>query len=413
MKSVYFRLILCTLLSAQAVSMQSQTPFENLVEQIAQNSPALKALEAGGKAETSKAKAENRLDDPEVEFEHLWPEKQESKRWSVGVTQTFSWPGLYGSRSKANEALAKEMEARYKAQYRTSKLQISQTLARLILAKKRVNMLCKVHSAICDLKKRTDTAWQHGETTILDVNKSTIEQANTASDLQLAVSERDNLYSELLALGYTCPQTQASKPLYTDECIIAIRALPDELETMSIPPVELADENTYMEAALRSPDIKLAEARIVAAEKAAEVAKISRTPGFSLGYRHVFEGGNHFNGLAVGMSLPVWNRRSEREAALAATLAARFEAQAAQTAATTSTRAAYANALRLQSQIAKLAPALENSDNFNLLEKAYNGGQLSMLEYLTETAYFLKARLALLDLHEQYFSAASQLNSLL
>ena len=168
-----------------------------------------------------------------------------------------------------------------------------------------------------------------------------------------------------------------------------------------------------MEAALRSPDIKLAEARIVAAEKAAEVAKISRTPGFSLGYRHVFEGGNHFNGLAVGMSLPVWNRRSEREAALAATLAARFEAQAAQTAATTSTRAAYANALRLQSQIAKLAPALENSDNFNLLEKAYNGGQLSMLEYLTESAYFLKARLALLDLHEQYFSAASQLNSLL
>lgn len=50
-----------------------------------------------------------------------------------------------------------------------------------------------------------------------------------------------------------------------------------------------------------------------------------------------------------------------------------------------------ARAHMLQRQLAMLGPAVENTNNFRLLKMALDGGEISLLEYLQETSYFVDA----------------------
>ncbi|MDE7141660.1 MAG: TolC family protein, partial [Muribaculaceae bacterium] len=58
------------------------------------------------------------------------------------------------------------------------------------------------------------------------------------------------------------------------------------------------------------------------AEAEASVAKAGRYPSFSVGYRHAFEEGTHFDGFSVGIGLPLYSRRHSSEASDARSLMA-------------------------------------------------------------------------------------------
>lgn len=389
--------ILSGLLAVISAPVALGDNFSQLSQAILENNAEIKAEVQRGRADVEAAKAENALAHPEVEFEHMWNAGEGDNRWSVGVSQSFDWPGLYGAR----RALATDREAlaalNRQALELSTREDIDAALINYIAATKRVEMLREVSGLLQKLETSVRQAFEHGESTILDVNKAVIESANTTARLLEAENRQADALASLRALGLDASDS----------------ALMSRLETLEFPVSETRPDEDFYSALERHPAILKAEAEIRTARLVEQLSSKTRLPGFSLGYRHAFEDGKHFNGLSVGLELPVWSRRHSVEASKANTLAASFSKISTETSLRAELGRKLVRSVLLCEQIAALAPAVDGTNNMLLLEKAYKGGQMSLLDYLRECAYFLDARMQLLELQSEYASVTAALNAIL
>lgn len=389
--------ILSGLLAVISAPVALADNFSQLSQAILENNSEIKAEMQRGRADVEAVRAENALAQPEVEFEHMWNAGEGDNRWSIGVSQSFDWPGLYGAR----RALAADREALATLNRQALELStiedIDEALINYIAATKRVEMLREVSGLLQRLETSVRNAFDHGESTILDVNKAVIESANTTARLLEAESRQADALASLRALGLDDSDA----------------ALMTRLETLEFPVSATRPDEDYYRALERHPAILKSEAEIRTARLEEQLSAKTRLPGFSLGYRHAFEDGKHFNGLSVGLELPVWSRRHSVEASKANTLAASFSKISTETALRAELSQKLAQSVLLREQIAALAPAVDGTNNMLLLEKAYKGGQMSLLDYLRECAYFLDARMQLLDLQSEYASVTAALNAIL
>ena len=94
--------ILSGLLAVISAPVALADNFSQLSQAILENNAEIKAEMQRGRADVEAAKAENALAQPEVEFEHMWNADEGDNRWSVGVSQSFDWPGISISLSPAS-----------------------------------------------------------------------------------------------------------------------------------------------------------------------------------------------------------------------------------------------------------------------------------------------------------------------
>jgi len=385
-----FRHILFPLLLA-AVMPASADSFSDLVNSIAASSPTLEAEKFRAEAATEALKAENMLSDPEVEFERLWRQGEGENRWSAGVSQSFDWPGAYSARRRAIRAAASAASARMSATLTACRTQAAQLLIELAAADKEIGILTEISNSMQQLQSKYLEAWEHGETTILDVNKIKLENIRAVAKLEKAISARRTLLSDLHALS-------------GNDSI----EIPAE---MDMPYLRLHTLDDYMAALESSPEMLAAAADSEAAGEESSVARASRWPGFTLGYNHAFEDGAHFNGFSVGVSLPVYSRKHATRSAAANALAARFDLISQRNRMAAKIESDYRNAVALHGQMDRYAPVVEGVNNLTLLRKALDGGELSLLEFLQEMNYFIEARLDYVEIAREYTLLVALLNA--
>ena len=73
-------------------------------------------------------------------------------------------------------------------------------------------------------------------------------------------------------------------------------------------------------------------------------------------------------------------------------------------------RAEYIRAKSFKEQIAAIAPAVEGVNNMALLRRALDGGELTLLEYLQESAFFIQAIREYIRLNHDYALSLASLN---
>ena len=140
------------------------------------------------------------------------------------------------------------------------------------------------------------------------------------------------------------------------------------------------------------------------------MAKLGWLPKFSVGYKFANELGDKFNGIEVGMALPIFSNINKVKIAKSAQLSAQFNEQDILTETSTEIKSNYAQVVYLKSQIYSYNAILKDSTNLDLLKKALDGGQITLLNYLLELRYFLEAEQTLLDLEFEYNSILTSLN---
>lgn len=357
--------------------------FENIVNTIVGHSPTLKADLLRLQGELENLKGENIPADPEIEFERLWRSGEGENRWSAGISQELDWPGTYRARRKAISALSRAQAAQEAAAETEARLKASQLVIEIITAHKEIAILDEINASMQQLKTKLLTAWANGEATILDVNKVKIEAIKSATRLETARAQLLALEGELKAM------TDGNEEI----------AVPSDLD---LPLYPLKSEAEYMAAMESSPTMEAMRLTAEAAESQTSLARSTRFPGFSIGYNHAYEDGAHFNGFTLGMTLPVWSRKHSIQSATDNALAARFDAIARNSEVTTKLHSDYANAMSIYAQMSEYGPLVEGVNNLTLLRKAFEGGELNLLNYLQEVNYFLEARLDYLNLSKEY-----------
>lgn len=378
----HLSLYILTLVMTAPIALFGQNErFESTVSEILANNPTLAARRANIDADILGLKADINLADPEVEVEHQWGQPGVGNKWSVSVVQSFDWPGVYRSRSKAASAGAQAERLLYLAEEADMRLRVSNVLTDYIAACMQLNLCQTISDNLSVIAEKVESAFNHGESTILDYRKIGFEKIEAAAATDAAASLVVSLRQELIALN-------GGKEVNLDQLT-------------AFPQFDLKTSDFYIQTQMTAdPAVLAGEYLSEAAAQNVKSASRSNLPGFSVGYIHNVEIGDHFNGIKVGISLPFFanrHRKAEAKARLQATQNELFDTELAVTQRVLSD---YSKAALLDSRIdqyAKLFPD-GGDDYLQLLRKSFDGGQMSLIIYLYEINYYTEAHAAYINL---------------
>ena len=345
--------IICVLVAAGAVlAASAQDIYKNVLQSVEEGSTTLRALHEQALAR----KAENHTGltpaDPEVEFGYLWAHPSAGgNRKDVAFSQQFDFPTAYVERAKLAGALDRTSELDYLQQRQQLLLQAKQTCVELVYQ----NALCRLSGKI-------------------EYNKAALNLTEMESQLREAQVTRQQLLVTLSAMA-------GGKDITFD--------LADYPAPLSLP---TDFEAWFAQAASASPALQYLGAQVEASRRQVRVARAQGLPKFSVGYTGELVPSQNYNGVSVGMSIPLWENKGKVRQARAEASAAQLAAQDARVQYYTQLRGLYEQARQQQQGIAAMEASLGTNDHEAMLRRAYEGGEMTLLTYLMENAYYLSVR---------------------
>lgn len=392
MKKTIITIAIAALISGTALPLHADS-FNEILDEVTANNPALKSRTATSQASLDEMRAEGNLPDPEVEFSHRWGPAGVGNKWDISVSQSFDWPGVYAARSKAVKSTSAAMDYLVQSDIIDTRMETRLLLLDIVNTRQNIAALESIYDGIAQLSDLYRKAVLQGEVTRLDYNKIEIERIAIEGELDNARATLDVLNSSLTALNGGIP---VSTP---------VESYPEpDLAVMAMTPADIADYIT-------SHDPAIAANRLSgeAAGALATAARRSRLPGFSVGYVHENEMGENFNGFSVGVSLPFFSSRHKAKAAEWSATSLRYDNDMLVSQRVAQFTSARARALAAKKTADAYRPVVETDDNLTLLRKALDGGQISMLTFIQEENYFRQARRSYLDALYNYHLALAEL----
>ena len=365
-----FIIAIAVALSVLTVSGQNTDGGEaSLLSSIERNNTTLIAL----RTEAEARKLENRtgitLADPEVGYKHMWEGGEESGNLSeLTVTQSIDLATVMGQRTR----VAREQNLLIDEEYRMARMEI------LLDAQLTLVDLAYYNALAAELDRRLGharrvveaerTRLESGDTDALSHNNVLLSLSALEAEEARIDMERSVLIARLTALN-------GGVSLENLESLDAL----ENLESLD----NLDFSSWYAEAEAHLP--QLAQARQLSEVRSGELAlaKASHLPSLSATYineRHTV--GTRSQGVAVGVSIPLWANKNRVRSARTALQAA----EAQQTDAELQMRSAFEQEFTRVKGLHHTAMlyrrALDEANNSTLLEKAMDEGFISVLEYL-------------------------------
>ena len=367
--------------------------FDTLLNKVVSNNTELMSSVAATHSELLSLKSENNLPDPEVELEYQWGRHEVGDKFDVNVTQGFDWPGVYAARGKANKIASEAMSYLNRSNYIDKRLEIKQTLIDIVNVKKNMAVV-KGRIALMDtMIEKYTTGVNNGELTILDLRKLKIEKIRLNESMAALESEFALLKSTLEVQngGKNCDDIIASIDNYPDDVILPA----EEYE-------KIIEEN--------DPSVKYSSLMMQSQAQRVKAERLTRLPGFTLGYHHSWEDGDVFNGMIVGVTLPFFSTHNKVRAAKALSRSLEYDEMTVAIKKRATAKADREKALALYKQMSAYEAVLKNDNSVDLLGKSLDGGQISLLDYLGEMDYYMQAERDYLAAQYQYHQTLANLN---
>lgn len=336
-------------------------------------------------------KTESNLPDPEISGEYLVLPKDVDNRWTAQLEWSVEWPGVYGARGKEAQRKMSVAQKEVLAQRAERLAEIKDLLLDYIRSNQKLLLLDELTKNNDTIYHLAEQAAKGGEMTVLDLNKVKLEYANIRVAQATLLDERSDVIGSLSRIfGKDCGE------------------LLNEMDTQ-FPEIILPTEEEILRIKETAPSIHAAYAEAERAYESKKVAKMEALPSLSLGYKHAFEDGMHFNGAVFGISVPVFSSRGKQKAAKAEIMDAEFKAEAKSLEIETEAMATLKRLKLITEQIDEIAPIVEKVDYNATLLKAYKGGVLTLIEYIADRNYFTNAALELVSLRHNAAKALALL----
>lgn len=387
------RQVISLLFLCVAVSGVAQNEYDAILQEIESNSLTLKALRAQTEAQQLGSRTGLAPANPEVELNYLWGNPSViGNRTDISLRQSFDFPTAYIHRHRISRMENAHAELAYRSERFRLLLSARQVCIRLTYYNALVEA-CRFRLQNAErLAEGYRLKLNRGEANALENNKAQMNRMNLQNELRRIESERAGWLSEL-------QQMNGGKTL--------------ALAVDRFPPVRLpADfEQYYAQAEAQNPALQYAKGQIEINRQQIRLNRSMGLPGFSAGYMSEKVAGQHFQGLTLGMSIPLWENNHRVKQARAQATASEQSLTERQSAFYSQLQRLYAQALALQQNVVRYRAALEAYSNVSLVQKALDAGELSLLEYLLEMAYYYEALDKALEEERELALVAAELNA--
>lgn len=336
-------------------------------------------------------KIENNLPDPQLDGEYLVAPHDVDNRWATELTWGIDWPGLYSAKGKEAKKKLSAAEESIKNKRLERLFEIKTLLLDYILCRQKLSLLEELTLNNDSIYKLSTKAVENQELSLLDLNKIKLEYANIKGAKATVLNDEASVLSELATIaGCDC------KSLLADvDC--------------KFPDIYLPAVDDLKAGIDNATAVNYAKTEVEAARQAKSVARMEALPSLSIGYKHAYEDGMHFNGGLLGISIPIFSSQGKQKAANAAIREAEFKIETARNSVENRMEQSLSKLKLLKQQIDEIEPILQSADHNAILLKAYHSGLITMVDYLTERNYFINASMEFLTLRHEAALAQAEL----
>lgn len=369
----------------------SQTGISEVLKSIETNNKTLQAGQRLNEARKFEARTGNYLPNPTVELNQLWADRSAGGNSNeLAVVQAFDFPTVYSNKNKLSKLKSTTSDYQYAATRQQVLLNAQQICQEMIYLRKQKRLSDDRLKNAERLEVLYHQRLASGDANQLELNKIQLEKinANHASRRnQVALRTQQE---KLQALNGGLP-LKFSDSDYND-----LAPLPEfsQLET------------SYLSA---DPTLKSLIGESESAQREIKVSRALTLPKFDIGYRRNGGSDEKLNGFRIGMSIPLWeNKNTVKRAKAQAEYSAISVEDNTQTLKAT-LQELYFQAQSLQTSRDEYAKALNSQRNEELLNKALEAGQISMIDYFVEMTILYDSIQNYLEVEKEYQNRTAEL----
>ncbi|MFV0553644.1 MAG: TolC family protein [Mangrovibacterium sp.] len=386
-----FILYIIVLLSSTPLLAQSN--LAELLSTIEENNTTLQALRQQGEADKLENKSGIALSNPEVGFNYLWGSPNEiGNRTDFSVSQTFDLATVSGMKNRTADEKNNLVEWQYQADRMNILLEAKQYALDLIYynALHEEFRLRLQHAEIIaeGYKKRMDK----GDVSILEYNKVRLNLATVQGELAKINVERKALSKQLKRLN-------GGHEISLDDAQFPLIALSPSFE------------DWYAQAEQQNPILGYVKQEIEVSKRQVSLSKAESLPQISVGYMSEKVVGQDYQGVSAGITIPLWENKNRVKQAKAALQAAEAQAADSKQQFYSQVQILYDRTVGLKTTAESYREILTTANSSELLRKALDAGEISLLEYIVEIGLYYDTMSQALEAERDYQQAFAELSA--
>ena len=386
------RIILIISISALSYHLFAQNTVDQVLTEVEKNNTTLFALRKKVDAEKIGNKTGIYLQNPEVAFNYLWGSPSViGNRTDFSISQTFDFPTAYGFKNQISDLKNEQTELEYKKQQMDIRLKTSLICFDLIYANALHAELTKRVEYARSIAKSYQVKFEKGETNILEYNKAQLNQLNVTKELELIGIERNTLLAELTGLN-------GGQAIDFTESIFQITVLPADFEEW------------YVLAEQKNPTFSWLKKEIEISQKQTGLNRAMSLPKLQTGYMSEKVVGQQFQGITVGLTIPLWENKNKVKYAEANSQALESIAADHKKQFYNHLKAIHTKTIALQKNVNDFRSGLLAFDSSELSKKALDQGEISLINYIMEFSLYYESFNKLLELERDMNRTMAELN---
>ena len=374
------------------LTTRAQNSIDQVLKSIETNNKSLQANTKMTDAQKLEAQTGKFLANPSVEWEQMWGNRNNpGSEYTLTVKQSLDFPTTYSNKNKLANLKANTIGFQSAAYRQQLLLNAKQTCIEIIYLRKQKSLLderlANAETMFALYKKR----FESGDANQLELNKIQLELLTAQIQSRLNTAALTAAEEQLRNLNGGNPITFDATDYPTGEELINF----DQLQA------------AFMEA---DPNLKSLTGDQEIANREVKLSRSLTLPKFDVGYkRNAAKDHVASNGFMVGVSIPLFENKNTVKKAKAQAEFATASLEDNRLNLKTNLQQLYQQAEALQISRADYAKVLEQQRNIELLNKALNAGQLSVIDYFTELTTIYDSHQSYLDVEKEYHSILAQL----
>ena len=374
------------------LTTRAQNSIDQVLKSIETNNKSLQTNTKMTDAQKLEAQTGKFLANPSVEWEQMWGNRNNpGSEYTLTVKQSLDFPTTYSNKNKLANLKANMIGFQSAAYRQQLLLNAKQTCIEIIYLRKQKSLLderlANAETMFALYKKR----FESGDANQLELNKIQLELLNAQNQSRLNKAALTAAEEQLRNLNGGNPITFDATDYPAGEELINF----DQLQA------------AFMEA---DPNLKSLTGDQEIANREVKLSRSLTLPKFDVGYkRNAASDHVASNGFMVGVSIPLFENKNTVKKAKAQAEFATASLEDNRLNLKTNLQQLYQQAEALQISRADYAKVLEQQRNIELLNKALNAGQLSVIDYFTELSTIYDSHQSYLDVEKEYHSILAQL----
>lgn len=387
-----YKLYILGLMLLGSLTTRAQSSIDQVLRSIETNNKSLQANTKMTDTQKLEAQTGKFLANPSVEWEQMWGNRNNpGSEYTLTVKQSLDFPTTYSNKNKLANLKANTIGFQSAAYRQQLLLNAKQTCIEIIYLRKQKSLLderlANAETMFALYKKR----FESGDANQLELNKIQLELLNAQNQSRLNKAALTAAEEQLRNLNGGKPITFDATDYPAGEELINF----DQLQA------------AFMDA---DPNLKSLTGNQEIANREVKLSRSLTLPKFDVGYkRNAASDHVASNGFMVGVSIPLFENKNTVKKAKAQAEFATASLEDNRLNLKTNLQQLYQQAEALQISRADYAKVLEQQRNIELLNKALNAGQLSVIDYFTELSTIYDSHQSYLDVEKEYHSILAQL----